>query len=196
VIWRATHEPFGLATPDEDPDGDLQTFTLDLRFPGQVFDPESGSYYNYFRTYDPTVGRYFEVDPIGQLGGINVYAYASSNALNRIDPFGLIDFGDAINAHVARQRPPAPPAVVEPLVVIVRYPTAIEPTDSSSPDVPPDPPDPPGHCPDDNPPKDCSPAGQAACLLKCARATAKPGRAADALTVNKCRANCVSGCLG
>jgi len=34
TIWRASYEPFGLATPDEDPDGDSQTFALDLRFPG------------------------------------------------------------------------------------------------------------------------------------------------------------------
>jgi YD repeat-containing protein len=42
VIWRAAYEPFGFASPDEDPDGDSVSFALDLRLPGQVFDGESG----------------------------------------------------------------------------------------------------------------------------------------------------------
>ena len=89
AIWRASYEPFGLATADEDPDGDSTNFGLDLRFPGQVFDAESGGHDNYFRTYDPTVGRYLEADPIGQLGGINVYEYADDNPANEVDPYGL-----------------------------------------------------------------------------------------------------------
>jgi RHS repeat-associated protein len=68
TIWRATYEPFGLATPDEDPDGDSQAFALDLRFPGQVFDAESGVHDNAHRTYDPATGRYLSTDPIGQFG--------------------------------------------------------------------------------------------------------------------------------
>jgi RHS repeat-associated protein len=89
VIWRATYEPFGLATLDEDPDGDSVSFALDLRFPGQVFDAESGGYYNLYRTYDAAVGRYLNPDPIGQLGGTNVFAYAGGSPLMHADPLGL-----------------------------------------------------------------------------------------------------------
>ena len=35
-----------------------------LRFPGQYYDSETGTHYNYFRDYDPTTGRYIESDPI------------------------------------------------------------------------------------------------------------------------------------
>ena len=39
-----------------------------IRFPGQYFDAETGLHYNYFRYYDPSIGRYVSADPIGQFG--------------------------------------------------------------------------------------------------------------------------------
>ena len=46
--------------------------------------------YNYFRDYDPNVGRYVESDPIGLAGGsYSTYAYANENPVSLSDPMGL-----------------------------------------------------------------------------------------------------------
>ncbi|MBO6563445.1 MAG: RHS repeat-associated core domain-containing protein [Pseudomonadales bacterium] len=49
---------------------------------------ETDTYYNYFRDYDPTLGRYVQRDPIGLGDGWNVYVYAHGNAIVFIDPSG------------------------------------------------------------------------------------------------------------
>jgi RHS repeat-associated protein len=96
VVWRATYDPFGAATVDQDVDGDGQRVTMNLRFPGQYYDQESGLHYNYFRTYDPQTGRYLTSDPISLKGGLNTYAYVSGNPLNAMDPFGLAQVWDGL----------------------------------------------------------------------------------------------------
>ena len=86
VVWSATKKtPFGEFL-------DSGSVSQPLRFPGQYLDVETGTHYNYFRDYDPTLGRYLQSDPIGLAGGLNTYAYAGSNSLSFIDPYGLWSF--------------------------------------------------------------------------------------------------------
>jgi RHS repeat-associated protein len=92
VVWRnpPTTEPFGMALPEEDPDGDGRVTTINLRFPGQYFDQETQAHYNYFRDhYFPELGRYGQSDPIGLAGGINTYGYVGGNPVGTIDVRGL-----------------------------------------------------------------------------------------------------------
>ena len=74
--------------PDENPSG-LGNFTCNLRLPGQYFDRETNLHYNYFRDYDPSIGRYVQSDPIGLGGGLNTYAYVNGQPLRLVDPLGL-----------------------------------------------------------------------------------------------------------
>uniref|UniRef100_A0A2G7SNP2 RHS repeat-associated core domain-containing protein n=1 Tax=Chryseobacterium sp. B5 TaxID=2050562 RepID=A0A2G7SNP2_9FLAO len=62
---------------------------FDLRYPGQVFDEETGLSYNLHRYYDAATGRYIQADPIGLAGGWNRFGYVGGDPLNAIDPDGL-----------------------------------------------------------------------------------------------------------
>ncbi len=89
-MWQWNNDdPFGNNAPNENP-SNLGAFTCNLRLPGQYFDKETNIHYNYFRDYDPAIGRYVQSDPIGLEGGSNTYAYALLNPLSFIDKWGLL----------------------------------------------------------------------------------------------------------
>ena len=95
-MWRWDSDPFGTTAANEDPDGDSNLVVFNLRFAGQYFDVETGLYYNYFRDYEPQVGRYVESDPAGLRFSLNTYAYLDASPLDGTDPLGL---GRATNPH-------------------------------------------------------------------------------------------------
>lgn len=80
-VWEATYLPFG----------GIHTAAgnnMDLRFPGQWFQSESGLHQNWMRDYDPTIGRYIQADPLGLVDGASVYGYALQNPGRYVDPRG------------------------------------------------------------------------------------------------------------
>ena len=83
VVWRNRPDAFGI--PEMSGTADL----VRLRFPGQIALGVAGLNYNYFRDYQPDLGRYVESDPIGLRGGVNTYTYVGNNPLSNIDPLGL-----------------------------------------------------------------------------------------------------------
>jgi len=82
--WAYAGNPFGEKAPVSS-----ASYTLNLRFPGQYFDAESGLDYNINRDYEAAAGRYSQSDPLGLDGGMNTYAYAAGDPMIHTDPSGL-----------------------------------------------------------------------------------------------------------
>ncbi|MDA8446655.1 RHS repeat-associated core domain-containing protein, partial [Paracidovorax valerianellae] len=79
-----------------------------IRFQGQQLDAETGLHYNRFRYYDPTIGQYVTQDPIGLLGGHNVYEYVGGDPLNWVDSLGLEPGSMAQRGYLSNNRPHYP----------------------------------------------------------------------------------------
>ena len=60
VVWKALYEPFGAVSSITGAAANA------MRFPGQWFQLEAGLHYNWWRRYDPTLGRYTQADPLSE----------------------------------------------------------------------------------------------------------------------------------
>ncbi|PAX15397.1 hypothetical protein CLI92_14380 [Vandammella animalimorsus] len=83
--WRGYSEAFGNTGIEAD-----NSTQINLRFPGQYWDKETGLHQNFFRDYSPARGRYIQSDPIGLVGDFNVFAYAKASPTVQFDPTGEI----------------------------------------------------------------------------------------------------------
>jgi RHS repeat-associated protein len=100
IVWRwDSAEVFGATAPDQNPSS-LGTFSFNQRWAGQTFDAESGLFQNWYREYNPRIGRYMQSDPIGLAGGINTFAYVGGDPLQFTDPRGLNPVGEAIGGAI------------------------------------------------------------------------------------------------
>ena len=85
TVWQWDYQTnsFGEKSPS------TVSMTLNLRFPGQYYDAESGWHDNINRSYDSSVGRYGQPDPIGQSAGPTLFGYVGGNPLTYTDSLGL-----------------------------------------------------------------------------------------------------------
>ena len=110
LAWDADYQPFG------ETDAPNSSVGQALRFPGQFADGETGFNYNYFRTYDPSIGRYTQSDPIGLYGGLNRISYVSNAPVNSSDRLGLVAGPLLVKLwHAAMKTPAAERAAAEGL---------------------------------------------------------------------------------
>ncbi len=91
IIWKAEYKAWGECKAEKAKSNFFENSEItsnNIRFQGQYFDEETGLHYNRYRYYLPYLGRFISKDPIGLLGGNNVYVYAK-NPITWIDSNGL-----------------------------------------------------------------------------------------------------------
>ncbi len=82
-VWECALDIYGKAMTVEGEQG-----FVPFRFQGQYEDVETGLCYNRFRYYSADSGTYLSKDPIGLMGGNNLYSYVSDSN-TWIDVMGL-----------------------------------------------------------------------------------------------------------
>jgi RHS repeat-associated protein len=88
IVWRVRYSTWGRLSFENVTRFAPKGFEQNLRMQGQYEDRDAGLCYNTFRYYDVDIGRFTVEDPIGLLGGENLYQYGA-NPLSWIDPLGL-----------------------------------------------------------------------------------------------------------
>jgi RHS repeat-associated protein len=83
TVWQASYTPWGEVQAISG------TKALNLRFPGQYFQIETGYAFNWHRHYDPSTGRYTQPDPLRFVDGPSIYAYAGNSPFIETDREGL-----------------------------------------------------------------------------------------------------------
>jgi RHS repeat-associated protein len=91
TTWKGISEAFGQTRVDN-----ASSITMNLRFPGQYWDSETQTHYNFHRDYRPNTGRYLQSDPIGIKGGVNSYTYVEATPSRGIDPNGLVTWSGTV----------------------------------------------------------------------------------------------------
>ena len=86
------YDPFGNTVVNTDT-GNLFTY----RFSTKPRDTETGLYYYGYRYYDPMTGRWPSRDPIGERGGVGIYAMVGNNAISSFDVLGLDAQADCLS---------------------------------------------------------------------------------------------------
>lgn len=92
VLWQESYEPYGARSENQAAaKGNRRWYT------GHAEDSISGLTYMQARYYDPRIGRFMAIDPVGFGSGnpasFNRYAYANNNPYRYVDPDGFAPAG-------------------------------------------------------------------------------------------------------
>ena len=88
IVWSGDYSGWGKLTREERLKSDIYQ---PIRLQNQHYDEETGLHYNFFRYYDPEIGRFTQQDPIKLAGGYALYNY-SVQPMKFIDPLGWIEW--------------------------------------------------------------------------------------------------------
>ena len=93
LLWYGEYTAWGRLKKDERV---YQNAHQPFRLQNQYYDEETGLHYNLMRYYEPEAGRFVNQDPIGLLGGENLYWFAP-NTQSWVDWLGLHSDPDLLN---------------------------------------------------------------------------------------------------
>jgi RHS repeat-associated protein len=95
LIERVSYDTYGIPTfkdylidPQSPVTRDYSIIDNEILWQGRRYDPESNMYYYRNRTYDPTMGRFLQTDPMGYQDSMNLYQGMGMNPVNFVDPMG------------------------------------------------------------------------------------------------------------
>jgi RHS repeat-associated protein len=96
IVWKENYRPFGDKVNNQSAAADNRQW-----FHGKAADADTGLQYFGARYYDPVLGRFMGVDPVGfqedNIHSFNKYAYGNNNPYRFVDPDGrnpiLINMG-------------------------------------------------------------------------------------------------------
>ncbi len=80
--------PFGELIRESGQYAPVNPFRLSTKYQ----DDETGLLYYGYRYYNPSTGRWLSRDPIGELGGVNLYGMLGNSPVNHWDYLGLMDY--------------------------------------------------------------------------------------------------------
>lgn len=94
-VLKLDYDPFGgvvmAASMGTNAASSAAARAIPFRFSTKYTDRETGlSYYGY-RYYRPDLGRWLNSDPLGELGGVNLYGMVGNNPVGSVDLLGAID---------------------------------------------------------------------------------------------------------
>jgi RHS repeat-associated protein len=79
------YDPYGRVTKLQ---GSLAS---DFQYAGYYFHAPSGLSLTKYRNYRASLGRWLNRDPIGEVGGVNLYAYVRNEPIGLTDPLGVAE---------------------------------------------------------------------------------------------------------
>ena len=85
LVWFGDYYGWGKLKSETNTSG---TAHQPFRLQNQYANRETGLHYNFFRYYEPDAGRFVNQEPIGLIGGENLYAF-ELNTKAWVDPLGL-----------------------------------------------------------------------------------------------------------
>ena len=91
IVEKYRYDVFGavsIYSPGDEPRV-MSDYGNSRMFTGREYDSETGNYYYRARYYNPSIGRFLQIDPWGFVDGVNMYRYVGNNPIVEIDPYGL-----------------------------------------------------------------------------------------------------------